>query len=371
MHYKVFGRRFSEIFEEAEIVARAFPGVDQTMLPVEGPSVRFTRVGEYRGAVQFLRRLPTLFWRLLGIARSETPVLFYLPGTIPFMCALFRVHFTRHPIFSLVVADPEDQLGPKAMNHPLRPFARWVFIRLLRHVLARSSIAMYVTEEYLQKKYPAKQAIATFGTSDVSLEPDAFAAEPKCSSHYGEKPLVIIYVAMMSQRYKGHDVLLDSLSLVLQRGHNVQLRLVGDGALRSTLESRVDSLDIRENVTFVGAVGAGAPLWQELDAADLFVMPSRAEGLPRALVEAMARGLPAISSDVGGVSELLTTENLLRVDDVSQLAEKIEFLLSHPEVLASMSAENLQNAERFAHQEVNRKIRQFYQAIYERSEAVK
>ena len=72
----------------------------------------------------------------------------------------------------------------------------------------------------------------------------------------------------------------------------------------------------------------GEGVRRALDAADLFVLPSLTEGLPRALLEAMAKGLPAVASAVGGIPELLPSEFLVPAGQAHQLAERIHRLMS-------------------------------------------
>jgi glycosyltransferase involved in cell wall biosynthesis len=76
-------------------------------------------------------------------------------------------------------------------------------------------------------------------------------------------------------------------------------------------------------------------------------MPSRTEGLPRALVEAMARGLPAVGTDVGGIPELLDSRCIVRPDDDRALAGALAELLRHADLWEEQSRRNLDVASGF------------------------
>ncbi len=111
---------------------------------------------------------------------------------------------------------------------------------------------------------------------------------------------------------KGQDVLVRAFAAV----HDAELVLVGDGALRSSLEA-----DAGERVRFLG--WRDDP-WACLGAADGFVLPSRSEGLPLALLEAMAARRPIVATDVGGVADALANGRcgrLVPAEDAAALAE--------------------------------------------------
>jgi glycosyltransferase involved in cell wall biosynthesis len=131
------------------------------------------------------------------------------------------------------------------------------------------------------------------------------------------------------------------------------LTLVGDGKHRLELETMVRQLALSDHVHFTGQLPAGDAVRAQLDRADVFVLPSKTEGLPRAMIEAMARGLPCIGSSVGGIPELLLSGDLVPPNDVQALADKIMEFASNPQRMTQSAARNLQKAREY-HEDVLR-----------------
>jgi glycosyltransferase involved in cell wall biosynthesis len=171
--------------------------------------------------------------------------------------------------------------------------------RNLRRECRDAYAACYVTREALQKRYPTRGE--EFAVSDVILGPGALAAEPRM--YYSPQvSFQLVTVGSLQQMYKGTDVLIGAVAACVQQGLDLTLHVVGDGKHRPELEALAEYLGISERVRFRGELPA--PIVRaELDAADMFVLPSRTEGLPRAMIEAMARGLPCIWTNLGGKPE--------------------------------------------------------------------
>jgi glycosyltransferase involved in cell wall biosynthesis len=183
----------------------------------------------------------------------------------------------------------------------------------------------------------------------------------------GTKCLRVGFVGSFAQLYKGPDTLLRAASLCLQRGLDFQVLFVGEGRYRPTMERLAQQLSISDKIKFVGQLTFGNAIFDFLDSVDLFAMPSRAEGLPRALLEAMARGCPCIGSNVGGIPELLAAEDLVPPNDHKALARKIMEVTADPERMKAMSARNLARAKEFD-AEVLKGIRlAFYQYVRDHS----
>lgn len=129
---------------------------------------------------------------------------------------------------------------------------------------------------------------------------------------------------------KGLDVLLDAWPQVLQAVPEAQLVLVGEGTLLPNLESQAVQRGVRERVHFMGGQTDVAPY---LQAADIFVLPSRTEGLPVALLEAMACGLPCVATAVGGNVDVLSdgvSGRLVPSENAPVLAQALIEALTDP-----------------------------------------
>jgi glycosyltransferase involved in cell wall biosynthesis len=133
---------------------------------------------------------------------------------------------------------------------------------------------------------------------------------------------------------KAQHVLLEAVSRLAREGYQVRLRLVGDGPDRNSLEARAVELGIEASVAFEG--------WRNQDAvralyaqADLFVLPSFAEGVPVVLMEAMAMEIPCVATWVAGIPELITdglNGLLVAPSDEEDLKRAIARLLEDPEL---------------------------------------
>jgi glycosyltransferase involved in cell wall biosynthesis len=148
------------------------------------------------------------------------------------------------------------------------------------------------------------------------------------------------------------------------RRSDVEFRLAGDGPLRPALERLCDELRIAGLVRFVGAIDNPSRFLQELD---VFVLPSRAEGLSNAVLEAMAAGRPVVATDVGGNPELIrdgVTGVLAPPGDPAALAAAVDALLDSPPTRQRLGAAARQRVEKqFTNQAMAERFAEFYQEL--------
>jgi glycosyltransferase involved in cell wall biosynthesis len=163
------------------------------------------------------------------------------------------------------------------------------------------------------------------------------------------------------ERRKGHDVLLAAFERLRARRPAPQLLVVGDGPEAVTLARRAEALGIAADVRFTGTIDDVRPA---LAAMDLFVLPSREEGMSNALMEAMAAGRPIVATDVGGNGEVLDRGRLgvlVPSDDASALAAAMDALLDHPARAAGLAAEARNHvARRFGVHSMVTELESFY-----------
>ena len=374
--------RYHTVFETVKVVARVrdVPTVPPGWSRANGPGITFLAVPNYLGPGQYLAKA----WqvqRALSRAVTDRDAIILRVGSHIAGClepALFRA---GHPYGLEVVSDPFDVFAPGAVRHRLRPFFRWWFTRQLRRQCRRAAGVAYVTRQALQARYPC--ATYSVGMSDVEISAEALVRTATAfATHYSSVELAqetsvarcrpvsrqgerfrLITVASLAQMYKAPDILIRAVGACVTAGLDLSLTIVGDGQHRPELERLVSSLGLGERLRFLGQLPAGAAVRAELDAADLFVLPSRSEGLPRAMIEAMARALPCLGSTVGGIPELLPPEDLVPASDVAALAAKIREVLASPERLSAMSSRNLAAAREYRDEVLDARRRAFFEHI--------
>ncbi|MDJ0617724.1 MAG: glycosyltransferase family 4 protein [Calothrix sp. MO_192.B10] len=396
-----FWQRYLEVFDRVRVVARVcdVESVPPNWKRVNGEGVSFVPIPYYIGVQQYLSRVQQVNQAVRNAFTPGDAVIMRVPSQVAtHLLPLLKQY--QYPYGVEVVADPYDVFAPGSVKHPLRPFFRWWFPRRLRRLCASACAAAYVTENALQSRYPA--GINTFSTfySDVELPDSAFVSVPpilnqqdlptdnvstviatqgsnpnhltspnECVSPKKDKDVFrLISVGTMDQLYKAPDVLIEAVAECIREGLNLELVFVGDGKYRGELEAKAADLGLGERVSFLGWLPAGNAVRRELDQADVFVLPSHQEGLPRAMVEAMARGLPCIGSNVGGIPELLHPRDMVPPGDAEALASKIAEVVTNPQRMARMSTCNLQKAKDYAGESLHQRRIQFYRHVRSKTE---
>jgi glycosyltransferase involved in cell wall biosynthesis len=139
----------------------------------------------------------------------------------------------------------------------------------------------------------------------LGIDPHLFFPLPRNSPLSGNSDGVfeILCVGRLTPA-KGQHLLLDALRQLTDQGHNVRLRLAGNGPDEASLRAQAQRLNLADRVVFEGAVNQDR-IRTVYAQADLFCLPSFAEGLPVVLMEAMSMGIPCVTTGITGIRELI------------------------------------------------------------------
>lgn len=356
------------VFDEVLVIARVRDvcEVASHWHRVDGQRVEIAAVPYYLGPQQYLLRSQQVTRAARGALKSGDAVILYF-GQIA-SCIWPMLRRTAYPYGMYVVSDPQNVFDPGTIKHPLSRFFHWWFPRMLKRQCIHARAVAYVSKERLPDCYPVSPNTFTTHFAMQGLSDEWFVESPrfpKPASH----GFTLIAVGSLAQLYKGPDTVIDALAICVQEGQDLRLVWVGEGKHRTELEARARSLGLEQRVSFRGQLSSGAAVRAELDQADLFVMPSRAEGLGLAFIEAMARGLPCIGSTVGGISEFLHPDDMVPPGDVQALARKICEMIADPKQMEHRSMRNLEKAREYTEENLRERRTLFYRYVCEQTEA--
>lgn len=355
-----FWQRYLDVFGDLTVAARVADKPHEHGALIDDPRVHFHALPNFIGPAGFWPVAHRVLRQINAAIRDGDHFMLRLPGLIGAIAG-HQLARQRKPFAVHLVGDPE-QVFATGIGGAMAPVLRVGFARSTRYLCHRAAAVSYVTKNALQAKYPASAQAYRASFSDITIGPQHLREAPRPMRPLIDGRCRLLAVGSLEQRYKGFDVLLRAMAILRDHGFSVTARLAGDGRYRSEIERLAKTLALEDAATFLGRVSR-EQVFEELDAADIFVLPSRTEGLARALIEAMARGAPAIASDVGGIPELLEPGVLVRPDDPAALADAIRNLAQDPARMARQSARNLTVARDYRLEVITQRRRDYYEAV--------
>ena len=163
---------------------------------------------------------------------------------------------------------------------------------------------------------------------------------------YHADAITLVHIGRFNEQ-KNHEGLLKAFQKIRQRYPDCSLNLLGDGELRESMESLAKELGIAENIRFLGSQSNVHPY---LQSADIFLLPSRYEGMPMTIIEAMGTGLPIVASAVGGVPDMITNEEsgLLVPCDADAVSEAVLRLMADEKLREKLGRKAKEESCRFS-----------------------
>ena len=268
------------------------------LFPIENPpgiSVEYDGPRDsIQGLAGHIRRLPQYFYLIRQCVRNADLVWAKLPFVASWLALIGqpeRGYYVTH-----MVGDPGATLERRG---------GWFWRRaaslsrvLSRKAMGNAHFCLFVSDDLRSRYAPKGKETAIVHEGRVSKADLADGFQKNKREIY-----FLMYVGRLSPE-KGVDVLIHALAIARESAV-LNLRIVGDGPEKDRLQSLVSSLGLSDSVHFAGTVRWGPSLFAEIRAATCLVLPSYTEGFPLVVLEGLSQATPVISSDVGGVRELV------------------------------------------------------------------
>lgn len=358
-----FFERYLTTFDKVVVIGRCqrVAGVPDARQFLESEKVHLARLG-----LGFLRqaKVSQLLRLLQSVKIEKAALLVRTPGMLAYAITCLAV-IMRVPYSLEVVADPYEEAkfvtGSSALNGLLARVLLMVFRLQIKACRAASFVTRFdIQERYLNAGDKRREKFS-FSYSSLRLPDNFFVEGNSAVERSTNRSLTFLFVGELHRPFKGLDTLIKAASSLTNL--SMQVIVVGDGTLLSSYKRLAQDLGVAPVFKFLGYISNDEAKLQIYRSSDVFVLPSRREGLPRVVIEAMANALPCLVSDVCGARELVDNEFVFPIDSHEVLAEKMAWLASDREAMLRASRRNRAESERYRDGVLHVERQRFYEYV--------
>lgn len=330
--------------------------INSKMSKASGPKLKILGINSYKDLIR-----KSIRNELNLLIKDADYYLIKQPSFIGnFVCHILRKNKINY--FVNMVGCPWDALTNRGfLSKIVAPF----MYLITKHYVKNSKAVIYVTNEFLQKKYPTNGR--QIGCSDVLIDEkntEILAQRiDKINLLNSNKNIVIGTIGAIDVNYKGQQYVIQAISELNKNGYNITYQLIGSGD-KSNLQKIAEKFDVLDNVVFLGSIPHDK-IFDWLKEIDLYIQPSDAEGLCRSIIEAMSMACPIIVSNVGGNPELINQDYLFEKGNIKQLVEIIKKM--DKSTMQLSAKENYNNSKKYNKNELHKKKNEFLREIMDKN----
>lgn len=316
----------------------------------------------YSSYIYILTMLPVLFLRSWFLIYQKGIQVLHAQGYFSGLLCLMLHAVTRRPfIITIQSADFTIYHSEVKFNWLIRLQA-WSEKQIYKHATVAHAVSNDLSKHFANQGRPNSVMIPN-GVETKIFQPLSFEEKEKMRQKLGIKTKFLVSCLSRLQEKNGTHDLIAAMKVLRDKRTDVSCVIIGDGVERVRLEKMVTEFNLRDTVIFVGDI-EHAEVSPYIACSDVFVRPSLAEGFGIVYLEAMACGVPAIGTPVGGIVDFIEpgkTGLLCKVSDPNDLAAKIEQLLNNPTLTQSIVKESFQMiAERYSWKAIAERIKKLY-----------
>lgn len=359
-----FYQRYLRVFEKLKIANRIIdePDLKKGRILANDSRIEIHPLPIFHGPLEYAKTYFATGRAMKNAVDGCDAAILRLPSTVAQRISK-QVLKAGIPFATEIVFDACD--GAKTANN-LFEKALWKIIdHQMRSTCAKADGVACVTANYLQRRYFSKKPnhfVSNYST--LNLDKSFFTAPRQ----YPEKDvLTIAHVDLQIGLHsrKGTDIIIQALSkLKKEKGIIVNVKFAGDDwdNSKEMILNYAKEYGIDGQVECTGLLSR-AELTAFLDNCDLFVLPTKAEGLPRVIIEAIAKGLPTITTPASGNPELISSDYLVSFYDVDTLAKKIECFVTDKAEYERVSKENYEHSLQYEGSILQGRRDEFYNKV--------
>lgn len=306
-----FNTFFSAFLHYFDYVSMALPFLGDKIQIKNGiampEDIEIVELPGFKGVIDFIRKSIWILPKLIPVLHKEikkSDAVMVMHDDFLGLITLLQARKQKKPHLLFLGGNQVEVVRNKYTG-----LKRWgaiylahLFEKIDQYWMDHGLTVLVTGREMIERLSAPERYIYPYFTSLISDE-DIIYRKPRDISSNSTN---ILYAGFLTEN-KGVHILLEAFARFREKYHtpDIKLHLAGDGYFRPKLEEICQQLKITENVIFYGFIGDKEKLKQLFREADMFVLPSKSEGIPKVLLEAMAYGVPILTTNVGGIPDII------------------------------------------------------------------
>lgn len=306
----------------------------------------------------FIKKIKYVNKYVMNILKKIEPDIIFEMLYIPlFFAVMYKFFYNKN-----VIIIGSERNNPRKYDSISRKFAAWISPKLCDAYVFQTNTVKKMFPKSVQKKSLVINNAVSNEYVKVINEVDQNIKKEK----------VISNMSKLYEKQKGQEVLIKAFKKVNEKHKDYKLVIYGEGNDRRKLENLIKDIGLEGKVLLPGK---DEKALFKIAHTEIFVMSSRYEGMPNALLEAMAIGMPCISTNcIAGPAEIIENNKngiLVPVDDIDEMAKKIIFLIENKEIANKLGENAKEVNNKFSIDKIYSTYEEFFKKVYMQKKKIK